>query len=81
LLCAIAIERLPAAGSNKATLLYKPGGGGKFIKQANKNGQEPRDEEEGAGAMQTNEKAGNKGKSEKKGENEKGNDAVHAANT
>lgn len=58
LLAAITLERIPAAGSNKATLLYKPGGGGKFIKKANQNGSTPKDEEEGSGAMQTNEKAG-----------------------
>jgi ATP-binding cassette subfamily G (WHITE) protein 2 (SNQ2) len=74
LLCAIAIERLPAAGSNKATLLYKPGGGGKFIKQANKNGQEPKDEEEGGGAMQTTEKGS--ARKEKAGKS-----SVAAANT
>ncbi|ORY27081.1 ABC transporter [Naematelia encephala] len=33
-LCMIQIERLPAAGSNRAVLLYKRGGGGKYIRAA-----------------------------------------------
>lgn len=57
-LCIIQTERLPAAGSNRATLLYKRGGGGKFIRSANQNGTEPRDEEEGEGYQQVNEKPG-----------------------
>ena len=57
-LCCILIERLPAAGSNQAILLYKRGGGGKFIRASNQNGDEPRDEEEGTGRTQVNEKPG-----------------------
>lgn len=55
-LCIIQTERLPAAGSNKANLLYKRGGGGKYIREANKNGTGPKDEEEGSGHAQTTEK-------------------------
>lgn len=69
------IERLPAAGSNKSVLLYKPGGGGKFIRAAAKNGNEPRDEEEGGGEGQAvekprGEKSGNDNK-EKRSDKEK----------
>lgn len=46
-LCMFVIERLPAAGSNRAILLFKRGGGGRFIQTANKRGTGPRDEEEG----------------------------------
>ena len=56
-MCMVTIERLPAAGSNKAILLYKRGGGGKFIRAANEHGTSPRDEEEGSAETQTNEKA------------------------
>ncbi|WRT63331.1 uncharacterized protein IL334_000236 [Kwoniella shivajii] len=63
-LAAITIERLPAAGSNKAILLYKRGGGGKFIRASNQNGNEPKDEEQGGSTMQTNEKSGRSGKQE-----------------
>ena len=56
-MCMVTIERLPAAGSNKAILLYKRGGGGKFIRAANERGTSPRDEEEGSAETQTNEKA------------------------
>lgn len=55
-LCCIQTERLPAANSNRAVLLYKRGGGGKYIKQVNKNGTDPRDEEEGAATVQVGEK-------------------------
>jgi hypothetical protein len=48
-ICVVVIERLPAAGSNKAVLLYKRGGGGKFIRASNQNGNGPKDEEEGSG--------------------------------
>jgi hypothetical protein len=68
----IVIERLPAAGSNQAVLLYKRGGGGKFIRAANKQGTEPRDEEEGGNSAQVNEKpSGKKGQADEK-------DQVHA---
>jgi hypothetical protein len=36
----INIENLPAAGSNKAVLLYKRGGGGKFIKSSKKDAED-----------------------------------------
>lgn len=45
-------ERLPAAGSTKAYLYYKRGGGGKFIKSSAQNGNQPRDEEEGSAPTQ-----------------------------
>ncbi|OCF60041.1 ABC transporter [Kwoniella mangroviensis CBS 10435] len=64
-LAMITIERLPAAGSNKAILLYKRGGGGKFIRASNQNGNAPRDEEQGNSEMQTNEKPGKKGDKDK----------------
>jgi len=57
-LCMIATERQPAAGSNRTVLLYKRGGGGKFIRQANKNGTQPRDGEEGTDNAQLGEKPG-----------------------
>ena len=75
LICVIVIERLPAAGSNKAVLLYKRGGGGKFIRASNQNGNEPKDEEEGAVQAQPNEKQAGKTDSDKAKEQ------VHAANT
>ncbi len=61
-LCIIQTERLPAAGSNRAVLLYKRGGGGKFIRAANQNGTAPRDEEEGQGYAQVGEKPGQNAK-------------------
>lgn len=79
-LCVIVIERLPAAGSNRAVLLYKRGGGGKFIRASNQQGNEPRDEEEGSGTAQTTEKSAGKGKNGttgKSGEEEQ----VHAEKT
>ena len=63
-LCIIQTERLPAAGSNKAILLYKRGGGGKFIREANQHGSEPRDEEQGVESGQATEKARVKGSSD-----------------
>lgn len=57
-LCAWTIERLPAAGSNKAILLYKRGGGGKYIRNVNKNSDQGKDEEEGAARTQPAEKPG-----------------------
>jgi len=75
LICIIVIERLPAAGSNKAVLLYKRGGGGKFIRASNQNGNGPKDEEEGAVQAQPNEKQAGKTDSDKAKEQ------VHAANT
>ncbi|WWD19932.1 hypothetical protein CI109_104404 [Kwoniella shandongensis] len=54
----LSIERLPAAGSNKAILLYKRGGGGKFIRATAKNGNGPKDEEEGTGEKQNTNKNG-----------------------
>lgn len=74
------IERLPAAGSNKAILLYKRGGGGKFIRAAAKNGTEPRDEEEGAASTQPTEKAQRGAEKESK-ESDQANKDVFAANT
>lgn len=74
-LCVIVIERLPAAGSNKAVLLYKRGGGGKFIRASNQNGNGPKDEEEGSGDAQPTEKQAGKTDSDKAKEQ------VHAANT
>ena len=74
LLCVIVIERLPAAGSNKAVLLYKRGGGGKFIRASNQNGNGPKDEEEGSGQAQPTEKAG-------KSDSDNAKEQVHAANT
>lgn len=68
-LAGVMIERLPAAGSNKAVLLYKRGGGGKFIRAVNQNGSGPRDEEEGPGETQVNEKP--KAVSAKTSKNEK----------
>ncbi|CAK9785424.1 ABC transporter [Cutaneotrichosporon oleaginosum] len=52
----IFLERLPAAGSTQGVTLYKRGGGGAFIKAAEKNGTLPRDEEEGGEAAVTSEK-------------------------
>lgn len=64
-LCMITIERLPAAGSNQAVLLYKRGGGGKFIRASNQQGNEPKDEEQGGSAAQVTEKpSGKKGESQ-----------------
>jgi len=94
-LCMITIERLPAAGSNKAILLYKRGGGGKFIRASQQNGTGPKDVEEGKGEKQVVEKSGGKGDPEKaahKSEKGKGgekkankeedvNSDVHAENT
>ncbi|WVQ84782.1 hypothetical protein IAT38_006939 [Cryptococcus sp. DSM 104549] len=57
-LCAWMIEMIPAAGSTKSVLLYKPGGGGRFIRNARANGGMARDEEEGSQGTQVNEKAG-----------------------
>ncbi|WWC67189.1 uncharacterized protein I206_101096 [Kwoniella pini CBS 10737] len=68
-LAMISIERLPAAGSNKSILLYKRGGGGKFIRASNQNGNAPQDEEQGGSEMQTNEKPGRSPKDQ--GNNEK----------
>ena len=60
------IERLPAAGSNKEVLLYKRGGGGKYIKASAKMGNAFRDEEEGRDNTQVREKPGRvSGKSQK----------------
>jgi hypothetical protein len=76
-LCVLVIERLPAAGSNRAVLLYKRGGGGKFIRASNQQGNEPRDEEEGSNSAQPTEKpAGRNGQS---GSDEQ--DEVHAEKT
>lgn len=55
--CALMIEMIPAAGSTKSVLLYKPGGGGKYIRNAQKNGASPRDEEDGPNDSQLNEKS------------------------
>lgn len=63
-----ATERLPAAGSTKAFLLYKRGGGGKFIKSSHANGAQARDEEEGSGETQA---IGESGHSNGNGVNEK----------
>ncbi len=71
-LCMVTIERLPAAGSNKAILLYKRGGGGKFIRATQQNGNGPRDEEEG----QENAQA-----VEKPGKSDKPPEGVHAVET
>ncbi|KAK8853503.1 hypothetical protein IAR55_004210 [Kwoniella newhampshirensis] len=57
-LLVVSIERLPAAGSNKAILLYKRGGGGKFIRATAKNGNGPKDEEEGRGQKQNTNQSG-----------------------
>ncbi|WWC85443.1 uncharacterized protein L201_000306 [Kwoniella dendrophila CBS 6074] len=75
-LAMITIERLPAAGSNQAILLYKRGGGGKFIRASNQNGNAPKDEEQGRGEMQTTEKSGNRS-----GENKDKPEGVAAENT
>jgi ATP-binding cassette subfamily G (WHITE) protein 2 (SNQ2) len=83
-LLVVSIERLPAAGSNKAILLYKRGGGGKFIRASAKNGNAPRDEEEGSGETQVNEKPrGDKQSKEdkKKKKDEGSKEDVFAANT
>ncbi|WVW81393.1 hypothetical protein I302_103385 [Kwoniella bestiolae CBS 10118] len=81
-LAVITIERLPAAGSNKAILLYKRGGGGKFIRASNQNGNEPKDEEQGGAPMQTNEKPGKPGNSkEENKEKENVPEGVSAENT
>lgn len=77
----ISIERLPAAGSNKAILLYKRGGGGKFIRASAKNGNGPRDEEEGSGQTQTNEKPRGESSGKKEKKEEESNTDVFAANT
>lgn len=55
--CALMIEMIPAAGSTKSILLYKPGGGGKYIRNAQMNGVSPRDEEDGPNDSQINEKS------------------------
>ncbi|OWZ67668.1 hypothetical protein AYX14_01471 [Cryptococcus neoformans] len=55
--CALMIEMIPAAGSTKSILLYKPGGGGKYIRNAQMNGVSPRDEEDGPNDSQLNEKS------------------------
>ncbi|WWC57723.1 uncharacterized protein I303_100257 [Kwoniella dejecticola CBS 10117] len=73
------IERLPAAGSNKAILLYKRGGGGKFIRASNQNGNAPKDEEQGGSDMQTNEKP-SRSNQDKENNNEKP-EGVAAENT
>ena len=64
---AFAIERIPAAGSTKATLLYKRGGGGRYIRQQ----------------KEENEKAKTGGSGNNEGENGNAvkNDEVHAENT
>ncbi|ODO07726.1 hypothetical protein I350_03300 [Cryptococcus amylolentus CBS 6273] len=48
-LCAYAIENVPAAGSTKSVLLYKPGGRGKYIRQAQRKGEASKHEEDGPG--------------------------------
>lgn len=73
----IGTERLPAAGSTKAYLYYKRGGGGKFIKQAAENGDSPRDEEEGGAPTQH---VGESGNSEKNGAQQQSGE-VESANT
>ncbi|WVQ75759.1 ABC transporter G family member 14 [Cryptococcus sp. DSM 104548] len=58
-LCAHAIEKIPAAASTKSVLLYKPGGGGKYIRQAQQKGRASRDEEDGLeGGIQLHEMNG-----------------------
>jgi len=74
-MCVVVIERLPAAGSNKAVLLYKRGGGGKFIRASNQIGNGPKDEEEGSAQSHPNEKQAGKSDSDKV------NKQVHVANT
>jgi len=69
----VGTERLPAAGSTKSYLFYKRGGGGKFIENATKNGDEPRDEEEGAEPTQH--------VGDSKGEKGSNNGEVDSANT
>ncbi|KAG9016077.1 hypothetical protein FRB93_011551 [Tulasnella sp. JGI-2019a] len=56
-MCMVGTERLKAAGSTKNFLLYKRGGGDKYIQQAALHGNQPRDEEE-AQEMQTVGKSG-----------------------
>lgn len=82
ILCSILIERLPAAGSNQAILLYKRGGGGKFIRASNQNGDEPRDEEEGSARTQVTEKpSGGRAKKGEKGKEDQPKEEIHAAET
>ncbi|KAK8853032.1 hypothetical protein IAR55_003733 [Kwoniella newhampshirensis] len=46
------LENIPAAGTTKAVTLFKPGGGGKYVKKAQAQGTDPRDVEEGVTAGQ-----------------------------
>lgn len=41
--CVFAIERIPAAGSNRAVLLYKRGGGGRYIRSQKEEGENEKD--------------------------------------
>ncbi|WWC95636.1 hypothetical protein V866_002501 [Kwoniella sp. B9012] len=74
-LCAIMIELLPAAGTTKSMLLYKRGGGGRFIREAKKNGSSPKDEEDGPSHTQLYDKSAHSS------EGQVGNGEVHAVNS
>ncbi|KAK4687938.1 hypothetical protein P7C73_g2176, partial [Tremellales sp. Uapishka_1] len=66
-------DRIPAAGSEKAILLYRRGGGGKYIRAAaTENGNAPRDVEEGSEDTQP---------VDNRGDNDKPADSVAVADT
>ncbi|WWD20474.1 hypothetical protein CI109_104950 [Kwoniella shandongensis] len=74
-ICAIMIEMVPAAGTTRSVLLYKRGGGGRYLKQAKRDAGQPRDEEDGPNQTHLYEKHGHSS------DGSVVEDRVHAAQT